>query len=71
MSDDAPTISPDVIELAERLASEDFTEGEVTILDRLDRLETKVDAMLAVFEQLSGLMEGLQGKGLLDLLRGR
>lgn len=71
MSDEAPTISPDVIELAAKLAAEDYTEGEVTILERLDRLETKVDAMLAVFEQLSGLMEGLQGKGLLDLLRGR
>lgn len=60
-----------VNEIAERLAAEDWTEGEAAILERLERLETKVDAMLAVFEQLSGLMEGLQGKGLLDLIRGR
>lgn len=57
--------------IAERLSFEGWTQGEAAIAERLDRLMTKVDAMLAVFEQLSEMLEGLQGKGLLDLLRGR
>jgi len=66
-----PETAPDVAQLAARILNEDYTAGEAAILGELARVETKVDAMLAVFEQLSGMLEQLQGKSLLDVFRGR
>jgi hypothetical protein len=66
-----PETAPDVAQLASRILNEDYTAGEAAILGELARIETKVDAMLAVFEQLSGVLEQLQGKSLLDVFRGR
>lgn len=41
------------------------------VVDRLDRIEAKLDAVLEVFGQLAVLLDQLKGKSLLDVLRGK
>lgn len=49
----------------------DYTDGERAILEEVERVSVKVDAMLEVFGQLAVLLDQLKGKSLLDVLRGK
>jgi hypothetical protein len=49
----------------------DYTEGEARILEEIERVSVKVDAMLEVFGQLAVMLDQLKGKSLIDVLRGK
>jgi len=67
-------VSDDGVDKLAGVASDgtpDYTEGEIAILQELERVSVKVDAMLEVFGQLAVMLDQLKGKSLIDVLRGK